>query len=268
MKTPIAIISGATSGLGTAFANHLAANGWNLFLTGRRQQRLQSLQEQLESRYHIKVKTCKADLLDTDQLNKLLGSISHLSSIDMLINNAGFGCRDDFYEVEYSTQQQMLQVHITAASKLIQKVVPLMKEQGCGTIINVASLGAFLPAPLSYFYCSSKAFLVSLSECMHIDLKRYNIKIQALCPGFIHTEFHSRMGIQSHESWLENKLLWMSEKKVVDICFRKLSNHKVICIPGLVNQLIYQIARWLPKVLYYQITELHTNKVKNLALTT
>jgi len=262
MTHPIAIITGATSGLGRAYASHLAEQGWDLLLTGRRNDRLESIQKYLTRKYAIEVKICSANLLDSNDLRLLINTINKLPTIDMLINNAGFGCREDFYTLPYSKQDQMLQVHITAASQLIHEIVPIMKKQNSGTIINVASLCAYLPAPLSYFYCSSKAFLVSLSECMHIDLHKHHIKVQALCPGFIETEFHSRMGIKGAHSYIERKLLWMNEGEVVKSSVRHLTDTKVICIPGLINRLIYHIAHLLPKRLYYYLTAIQAQKLK------
>ncbi|WP_289054413.1 SDR family NAD(P)-dependent oxidoreductase [Carboxylicivirga marina] len=262
MSAQLAIITGASSGLGQTFAQHLAQQGWDLFLTGRRTKRLQSIQTQLKQKHGIQVHIQCANLLKAKELQDLIDKISQLQRIDMLINNAGFGNRNDFYKASYNEQNQMLQVHITAAARIIHAVVPKMKHRKKGAIINVSSLCAYMPAPLSYFYCSSKAFLVSLSECMHIDLQKHNISVQALCPGFIETEFHSRMGLITARSWLEQKLLWMKENDVVSKSLRHLSSNKVICIPGFINKFIYHSVLFLPKCLYYKISAIQSNKLK------
>ncbi|WP_430815545.1 SDR family NAD(P)-dependent oxidoreductase [Carboxylicivirga sp. RSCT41] len=266
MCSKLAIITGATSGLGKAFAYHLAREGWHLILTGRRMNCLRSIQSDLEIRFMVRVRVYGVDFFNSEELNEFTQYISQLPRIDMLINNAGFGNRKDFYEESFADQNKMLKVHITATSQIIHEVVPVMKRQNNGIIINVSSLCAYLPAPLSYFYCASKAFIVSLSECMHIDLKRFNIKVQALCPGFIKTEFHKRMGLCTHNSWLEEKILYMDKRAVVNTSLKMLSSSRVICIPGLVNKFIYQIAQVLPKTLYYKLTTLQTNKYKNREL--
>ncbi|TRX72070.1 SDR family oxidoreductase [Carboxylicivirga sp. M1479] len=258
-----AIITGATSGLGKAFATQLAKRNWNLFLTGRKQNLLETIKEELEGSYDTHIATFKADLCNQAELRSLISSIDKLSNVDMLINNAGFGNRSDFYEDSFDKQSQMLQVHITAASRIIHTVVPKMKKQKSGSIINVASLCAYLPAPLSYFYCSSKAFIANLSECMFIDLHPYGIKIQALCPGFINTSFHSRMGLNKNHSNLESKLLWMSDKEVVSYSLRHLKSNKVICIPGIVNKLIVMLSRVIPRPFYYKLTSYQAKKINS-----
>nr|WP_319398311.1 SDR family NAD(P)-dependent oxidoreductase [uncultured Carboxylicivirga sp.] len=263
MKPKLAIITGASSGLGLAFAFELAKQGYNLLLTGRRKERLQKIKERLVDIYHIDVKLTISDFTDSADLNRLVQQISQLPSVHILINNAGMGCRRNFYDDPYQNQEKMLKIHITAASKLRHTVVPIMKRQRCGSIINVASLSAFMPASLSYFYSSSKAFLVSLSECMFMDLKPYNIHVQALCPGFVKTEFHQRQGIKEQIGWVEQQMLWMNKERVVKLSLKHLTSGQPICIPGFINQLLYRISSMIPRRLYYSISAYRTAMLRN-----
>lgn len=264
MTTPgLAIITGASSGLGQAFAYELAAKGYDLYLTGRKQDQLNHTKEQLVKRYNIRVDVFIADFIHTTDTDKLIHDISKLDSIDLLINNAGMGCKNNFYTDKYSNQENLLKVHVVASSKLIHTVVPIMKKQGHGAIVNVASLSAFFPTPISYLYSSSKAFIINLSECMHIDLKPFNIKVQVLCPGFIKTNFHTRLGMQVHTSWLKNKLLWMEKEEVAAISLKGIKHNKVICIPGFFNKLLFRFFSLMPKRLYYILSANQARKLHN-----
>lgn len=254
MDKQIAVITGATSGLGMAYARLLARMGADLLITGRRKERLLSLKAELEDKYAIRVKTVVADFNHPQQFEGLLSDIDKLEVVSLLVNNAGYGCRDGFFEKDYKEQENMLRVHITAATRIIHRVVPKMIRNNGGQIINVASLSAFLPDPFNYFYNSTKAFLVSFSESLHIDLCRSNIKVQALCPGFIKTEFHSRMGQSNKVGGWKEKLLWMNPDEVVASSVKSLSRNQVICVPGIVNRIIYRFIKVLPKRVIYWLT--------------
>ena len=250
-----AIITGATSGIGSVFAQTLAKRGWNLVLTGRRKERLLELEKELSLAHKVKVRSVTCDLSNNREIDNFLNVIDHCTSIELLVNNAGFGSIGDYFENSYAKQQQMLQVHIVATTRIIHHIVPKMPQNGKSGIINVASLSAFFPAPKSYFYCSSKAFLVTFTECLNIDLATRNIHIQALCPGFTDTEFHSRQGIAHSDSYLKRKLFWKSPQQVVDKSLQSLNKKSVICIPGYFNRILYRINKLLPRTFYYKLAE-------------
>ncbi len=255
MKPKFAIITGATSGLGKAYAQTLAKMKWDLLITGRRVDKLMQIKNQLAHDYNINVQPSVTDFNNETQFNALLHTIEQCSHVDLLVNNAGYGNRNGFFSSSYQNQAQMLNVLVSAATRIIHKVIPKMLQNNTGAIINVASLSAFIPAPLSYFYCSSKAFMVSFTECLHIDLLHTHIKVQALCPGFIRTEFHSRMGLENHDNKLKEKLLWMNPEAVVHYSLKSLSKHKVICIPGVFNRMIYRTIKFIPKQLSYWLLD-------------
>ncbi len=251
MENKLAIITGASSGLGRAYAIALASTGWDLLITGRRVERLSLLKQEILSKYAVKVKIVIADFTIESQFDNLLSEINCLQNVGLLVNNAGFGSRKGFFVEEYKTQQKMLQVHINATSRLIYEVVPKMIMNKGGAVINVSSLSAFFPSPLNYFYCASKAFLLSFSECLHIDLIDKNIKIQALCPGFVKTEFHSRIHQQRQVHNWKEKIFWMNPDVVVKQSLKNLNRKKVVCIPGFVNRVLYLLSAIVPKRLYY-----------------
>ncbi len=258
MKRKFAIVTGGTSGLGKAYAQYLAKNGWNLLITGRREMILLDIKKELEQKYNIDVQVSIADFNNEVQFGELLFRINSYQHIDLLINNAGFGSRDGFFDEDYQNQSKMLNVLVSAATRIVHEVVPKMLRDNSGAIINVASLSAFIPTPLNYFYCSSKAFIVSFTECLNVDLLHSNIEVQALCPGFIHTEFHSKMGVKNEQNSLREKLLWMTPESVVRSSFKSLSKNSVICIPGVVNRIVYKLMKFIPRSLSYKILDNQT----------
>lgn len=248
-----ALITGASSGIGATFAKTLAKEGWNLILTGRRTDKLTDLKETIQLHYAVSIQTITADLSINEDLDILLSAIDKNREIELLINNAGFGSIDNYFKSNFLNAQQMLNVHITASTKIVHRITPQMIENGRGAIINLASLSAFFPGPKSYYYSSTKAFMITFSECLYIDLFAKNIKVQALCPGFTNTAFHSRQGITRSKSYLLKKLLWRSPQQVVDKSLKSLSKRNVICIPGFFNRLIYTGIKIMPKSLYYKL---------------
>lgn len=261
MKSKLAIITGATSGIGEAYALALAKAGWNLLITGRRENRLLALKNKIETTYSTKVHIVKAEFYNKEEFERLLNTINSFKKIDLLVNNAGFGCANGFFDANYLEQQKMLHVHVTASTKLIYTILPKMIENKEGAIINISSLSAFFPTPLNYFYCSTKAFMVSFSECLYIDQKHKNIKVQALCPGFIKTEFHTRMNKNNHHSWAMDKLLWMQPEQVVDYSLKMLKNKAVVCIPGMINKVLYYLSKMIPRRIYYVLMTHLSSKV-------
>lgn len=248
-----AIITGASSGIGATFAKTLAKDGWNLILTGRRNDKLTELKQRIEMLYQVSVQTFTADLSVNEDLENFLSAIDKNTTIELLINNAGFGSIGNYFESDFFNAQQMLNVHITASTKIVHRLTPQMIENGKGAIINLASLSAFFPGPKSYYYSSTKAFMITFSECLHIDLYSKNIKVQALCPGFTNTAFHSRQGIMRSKSYILKKLLWRSPQQVVNKSIKSLGKRSVICIPGFFNRLLYTIIKIMPKWLYYKL---------------
>jgi short-subunit dehydrogenase len=248
---PIAIITGATGGLGEAFAHELARQNYDLLLTGRNTSQLSAIRQKLEAQFDVRIYTVSADLTVSQDLQRLIATIHRLHRVEILVNNAGFGNHQNFFESDFEDQQQLLQIHVAVTTKLVHEVVPLMMEHHKGFIINVSSLAAFLPSGESYFYCASKAFMVTFSECMSIALRKKGIVTQALCPGFVDTGFHQHVNTSK---CIDHQWLWMSPQEVVNRSLKSLSKHKVLCIPGFVNRFIYHVVRHLPKVIYYQLS--------------
>jgi hypothetical protein len=234
-----ALITGASAGLGEEFARRLAETGTDMILVARRKERLEVLANELASKFGIRVEIFPADLSQNADIKKLEEKIRQTEDLDLLINNAGFGGKGNFYQDGGEEAQRMIKVHVVAPTELTGAALPAMTARKRGAIINVASLAAF--SPLSgAMYSSTKAFLVMFSENLQTELIETGIKVQALCPGLTHTEFHQVAGIKKEAI---PGILWMKAERVVRISLRALSKKKVIVIPGLRNKFLAFLMR-------------------------
>ena len=226
-----ALITGASSGLGVEFARQLAAKNYNLIITARRERRLADLVVALEMKYKINVEQLPADLSTQEGTQKVSAKIAGLPSLDLLVNNAGFGTVGKFYNVDPDKHLAMVQVHINAPVLLTRAALPGMISRKSGAVINVASMVGIIPIR-SVLYGTTKAFLISFSEALNNDVKDMGIHVQALCPGFTLTEFHESPEYTNFSTSSIPKFLWLTAEQVVHESLKTLNSHKVICIPG------------------------------------
>ena len=226
-----ALITGASSGLGAEFARQLAAQDYNLIITARREQHLADLAVALEMKYKTIVEQLPADLSTQEGIQKVTSKITGLPSLDLLVNNAGFGTVGKFDKVDPDKHLAMVQVHINAPVLLTRAALPGMISRQSGKVINVASLAGLIPIR-SVLYGTTKAFLITFSEALDNDLKDKGIHVQALCPGFTLTEFHESPEYTNFSTSSIPKFLWLTAEQVVQESLKALESHKVICIPG------------------------------------
>ena len=185
----VALVTGASSGIGAAFARKLASQGHDLVLVARRQQRLASLADELHEQFCVNVEVLVADLTDAIDVGRVERRIAELRPLDILVNNAGFGIAGKFAETQVDRHLAMIHVHVLASVRFSRAALPGMLARGQGAIINVSSIGAFMPKPGDVTYCATKAYLNTFSEALQAELRGTGVQIQALCPGFTHTEF-------------------------------------------------------------------------------
>lgn len=224
-----ALITGASAGLGEEYARQLAAGGTHLILTARRKDRLVALAADLENTYGISVETYSADLLEKEDVERLERKIAETPDLDLLVNNAGFGGKGGFTSEMIGPSLEMVQVHVIAFVRLAHAALAGMIARNRGALINVSSTAAF--STLSgAMYSSTKALQVMFSLGLQNELRGKDIRIQALCPGFTHTEFHQAMGMDVSAI---PRFAWMKASKVVRVSLRALRRRKVVCIPGL-----------------------------------
>jgi hypothetical protein len=246
-----ALITGATSGLGLEFARQFASTGYSLIITGRRKEIIRAAADELSRVYGVEVEIVIAELSSDTGIKKVLNAAAKAGSIDVLVNNAGFGLNNLFHNESIENHIKMTAVHINAAVILTRAVLPEMIKRGRGTIINVSSLGSFLPTPLNSIYGGTKAFLNIFTESLHTELKHKGIIFQSLCPGFTSTDFHKSMGVD--EEIKKEVKSWMSPEDVVRYSIKKLGSGKVVCIPGFGNRVLRLLPLVLPKKLYYTV---------------
>lgn len=245
---PLAAITGATSGMGAAFARALAARGHDLLITGRRREAIEAVAADVRARAGVGVEVLIADFADPAQLAAVEERVRSAERLAVLVNNAGYGSLSGFLEKNIESHLAMLRVHVEATIRLCHAGLPRMLESGGGAIVNVASMAAFLPSPLSALYSATKAFLVSFSESLAMDVRGGGVRVQALCPGLTRSDFHERLGLEQSSS--RGLVRWMTAEGVAGASLAALERGTVVCVPGFANRLLIAIARRLPRRLY------------------
>jgi uncharacterized protein len=244
MNRPVALITGASSGLGKVFAEQLAAGGFDLVLVARDVTRLESIARDVTARYGVRAEVLPADLSKDDDTSRVVALID-TSSVDLLVNNAGFGTTGGLVRASREGQEAMLRVHVLASHRLAQAAVQGMASHGRGAIINVSSVASYLTSPGNVNYCATKAYLRSYSESLALEVAHRGIYVQALCPGFTHTDFHQRASVDKtrQPGWM-----WMdAERVVVESLAAMRRGRPVVVIPGRRYRVIVFLLRWLPR---------------------
>jgi len=237
-----ALVTGATSGIGAAYAKLLAKERFDLVLVARDLSRLNAYAKELNKTYKIKVETLQADLTKPAQLAKVEKRLSNKAKpIEVLINNAGFGIKQSFTDSEIKKEQELLDVLVTAPMRLTHVALPQMLKRDSGVIVNVSSVASWIAGGT---YSAAKSYLTVFSEYLNTELKGTNIKISALCPGFTRTEFHQRGKMRM--TGLPD-FMWLSSDQVVAKSWKYAKAGKAICIPGWQYLLLSTIARVAPR---------------------
>jgi len=249
-STGTACITGASSGIGEAFARRLAADGYNLLLHGRRKELLAALCDSLRQQFGVGVEYLLAELSHPEELHLLEERLRRTPDLSLLVNNAGYSTIRHFGEEEIDGQEAMISAHVTATVRLTHAALSGMLARGAGAIINVSSVAGFLNGPGSVTYCATKAYLISFTESLHLEVGSRGIRVQVLCPGFTRSDFHSRLGYDTSGDFFRN---FMSAEAVVDKSLRDLRKGIVVSIPGLRYKIAAFVPHLLPRRLYYWI---------------
>lgn len=252
MENRTAVITGATSGIGAAYAARFAEEGYDVIITGRRKEKIEAFADRIRKEQGVNVEVVLAELSSKEMVQELVERIN-IRKIEILVNNAGFGASRLYQDYNLEVMEQMAKVSVLTPMKLIRAVLPGMIERGSGTVINISSGNAFLVTPKSSVYSGTKAFLKNFTEGLHLDLMSTGIKVQVVCPGFTKTDFHSKMGMDKSKQKDKGLIKWMSPEKVVDISLRDLKKNKVVCIPGLYTKILIKLHNLLPRKIYYNL---------------
>ena len=255
-----AVITGASSGIGAAFARALAARGHDLLLTGRRINALETEAQKIRERCSVRVDIWPVELAERAEVQAFAQYLQS-QPVDTLINNAGYGIQCRFDGLAYEKWETMMQVHALAPMQLCRSVIPQMKDRRCGRIINVSSMAAFFPMPGNAVYSSSKGFLNQFSEGLSMELSPFDIQVQALCPGFTRSDFHQRMA-QTHRPFTMQRFMrWQSAEHVVTASLRSLERGSLYCIPGFSNWMLITMGRLVPRSWWRRLAPLYAEEM-------
>ncbi len=244
--TKIAVITGATSGIGEAFAHELAANHDELWLCGRNQAKLSEVALSLEKQFGVKTLVKLGDLAKATDIKALANDIK-AASVTTLINNAGYSQDGKFHAQSLQKHTAIMRVHMDATVALCHAALPNMIAKGYGQIINVASVASWTASPSSPMYAPTKTFVRSMSETLAASYSSQGVQIQALCPGFTITDFHEKLGLNPAEFYKHHGLMksW-SAQYVAQQSLADLAKGRVVSVPGWNYKLIVMVLRYLP----------------------
>jgi short-subunit dehydrogenase len=242
-QTRTAVVTGATGGLGACFARRLAQQGYSLLLTDRFADQLEKLREDLTPVADAPVEIVPCDLADDAQLESLAKRIASIEDLELLINNAGFATVGNFADIDEDVQSNMTRVHTMAPTRLARAALPGMIERDRGAIVNVSSLGAWLPAAGCVQYSATKAYLVTFSEALREELLGTNVQVQVLCPGFVKSGFHESDTMSDFDKNQVPSHMWSTPEPVVDYSLKSLTRKRLVAIPGWRNRLMGRLLR-------------------------
>ena len=243
-----ALITGASSGIGYELARLFAADGNNLVLVARSKEKLEQIKEEREKEFGVTANVIVCDLSKEGAASEVFSATSEQNiQIDYLVNNAGFGDFGKFHESNLEKQSDMISVNITALTELSRLYLPHMVEQGFGNILNVASIAAFQAGPLMSVYYATKAFVVSLTEALSVELKGTGVKVTALCPGPTKTGFEDSAKLEN--SGLFKNLKAVTARDVALYGYKKMKKGKLIAIHGFMNRVIVCASKFAPRAL-------------------
>jgi short-subunit dehydrogenase len=249
MTASTALVTGASSGLGLAFARRLAADGNDLVIVARDVARLDRVADELRTSYGRRVEVLSADLADREQLQGVADRVADRERpIDLLVNNAGFGLGHGFLDGPLADQEQQLDVLVRAVLVLSYAAAGPMRDRGYGAIVNVSSVSGFV---VMGSYSAAKAWVTTFSEGLANELGPHGVQVTALCPGFVHTEFHQRAHMRmTHVP----RLGWLNAEDVVDAGLADVRRGRVVSIPSVRFKAVVALTRVLPRGVVRRVT--------------
>lgn len=254
MTRRLALVTGASAGIGAAFAKVYAREGFDLALTARRIDRLETLAAALAKEHSIEAITIRSDLADPDAVNAILSTVAGRGrAIDVLVNNAGYGLPETWLESSWADQAQVIQVMFTAPLELAHKVLPGMVERKWGRIVNIASLAGFGPGRrTAATYAAIKSALIKFSQALNVEMEGKGVHCTAVCPGLTHSEFHVdgplREQVAAAPEWA-----WQTAEEVAEAGYDAAERNRAIVVTGAVNKVVAGLAKVIPDPLAVEI---------------
>ncbi|MEA2474848.1 MAG: uncharacterized protein QOE06_2763 [Thermoleophilaceae bacterium] len=241
-----ALVTGASSGIGTEFARQLAARGYNVTLVARRRDRLEALAKELKAEHGTRADVSVCDLAAAAARGRLLGTLKRRGlDVEILVNNAGFGSGGLFHELDTDTELQMVRTNVEAVLHLCAELIPPMVERGRGAVLNVASVAAFQPVPRQVTYAATKSFVLSLTEGLTADLHGTGVSATSLCPGPVPTEFGEVASID--ENLMSIPGVSVSPEDTARAAIEGMDAGKRVVIPGPATRASAILGRFAPR---------------------
>jgi short-subunit dehydrogenase len=243
----VALITGASAGIGASYAKQLASNGFDLVVVARSESRLNELARELTTQHKVKVEVLVADLSDRSQLDKVCVRVA-MDDVELVINNAGFGIKQPFVGGTLEAEQNLLDVLVTAVMRITHAAMPGMLARNHGGVINVSSIAGWMT---SGTYSATKSWATTFSESLATQHKNSKVHVMALCPGYTRTEFHSRakMEIETIPNWM-----WLDVDYVVKKSLSDFAKGEPICVPGVQYKILSLVAQYLPRPLVRKLS--------------
>lgn len=248
MARRLALITGASAGIGAAFARIYASHGYDVALTARRLDRLEALAAEIRLRFGVEAYAIAADLADPAGVDAVLAAITvEGRDVDALVNNAGYGLPGTYDQTSWADQSAFLQVMLTSVCGLTHKVLPGMVERRFGRVVNVASLAGLVPGAAGHtLYAATKSFLVKFSQSLHLENLSNGVHVSALCPGFTLSEFHDVNGTRAQVSQSLPAWMWLGADEVAAAGYEAAEANRPVCVTGAPNKAIAVLAKIIP----------------------
>jgi len=248
LSARLALVTGASSGIGAALARVYASHGFDLALTARRADRLHALADELRLRFGVDSLVIPADLALADAPEQILATIeANGREVDALVNNAGYGLPGSYAATRWEDQRALLQVLVTAPCELAHKILPGMLERRFGRIVNVASLAGLIPGSRGHtLYGPAKALLMRFSQGLHLETQGTGVHVSALCPGLTYSEFHDVAGTRQRVSDQAPTWMWLGADEVAQAGYEAAEANRPICVTGAPNKAIAALAKIIP----------------------
>ncbi|RRN64766.1 SDR family oxidoreductase [Caulobacter sp. 602-1] len=248
MARRLALITGASAGIGAASARIYASHGYDVALTARRADRLEGLAAEIKLRSGVEAYAIPADLAEPTGVDTVLAAVAEQGRVvDALVNNAGYGLPGTYDSTTWADQAAFLQLMLTGVCEMTHKVLPGMVERKFGRIVNVASLAGLVPGAAGHtLYAATKGFLVKFSQSLHLENLATGVHVSALCPGFTYSEFHDVNGTRGQVSQGVPEWMWLGADEVAAAGYEAAEANRSICVPGAPNKAIAAIAKIVP----------------------
>ncbi len=255
---PVALVTGASSGLGERFARDLAATGHDLVVVARHRHNLERLASELAAAHSTVTEVLPADLADPRELALVATRIRDGDPVDVLVNCAGFGSYGRFQDLPVEGETGQVDVNVTALVVLSHAALSVMVPRRSGRLLNVSSTAGFVPGPGSATYSATKAFVTSFTEALHEEVARSGVHVTALCPGFTRTNFQARAGVETRAL---PSFAWAEAGPVVAAGLAALEHNHAVCVPGFVNKVVAVSPRLGPRSLVRRVAGLVVNRL-------